>query len=213
LVEVDFQSIDGGVLNVRRGEASESYRLDAGLRLFRALDGSRSATSEVSLTTGDRVRMVAQDGRVTFLEVQHSRLGPSADRASRYFRWEVRLTPAELQKAIATHGSVGRVRDVEVRRLGVSGRVVELAVLGSEGELLLHGLKIRWALGLRENLFVVERELDAKGDVARFVFNGKGWGHGVGLCQVGAYGMAQAGARFDEILRHYYTGVRIEKAY
>jgi stage II sporulation protein D len=205
--------MDGGVLNVRQGEATASYRLDDGLRLFRALDGSRVAASQVSLSTGDRIRIVEQEGKVSFLEAQQSRLGPSADRTSRYFRWEVRLTPAELQKAVASQGGVGRVRDVAVRRLGVSGRVVELAVIGSDRELLLRGLKIRWALGLRENLFVVERELDEKGEVSRFLFTGKGWGHGVGLCQVGAYGMAKAGAPFEEILRHYYSGVRIQSAY
>lgn len=59
----------------------------------------------------------------------------------------------------------------------------------------------------------MDRELDARGAVQRFVFTGKGWGHGVGLCQVGAYGMALAGADYQDILRHYYTGVAIEKAY
>jgi stage II sporulation protein D len=107
---------------------------------------------------------------------------------------------------------VGTVRDVVPRRLGVSGRVVELAVLGSESELVLTGLKVRWGLGLRENLFVVDREVDPAGEVAHFVFTGKGWGHGVGLCQVGASGMAQAGSSYDQILKHYYTGVAVGPA-
>ena len=74
--------------------------------------------------------------------------------------------------------------------------------------------KVRWALGLRENLFVIDRERDAQGDVARFVFTGKGWGHGVGLCQVGAFGMAQAGSTYDadpEALLHRASA--LEKAY
>ncbi len=102
--------------------------------------------------------------------------------------------------------------DVVVRRLGVSGRVVLVAVRGTKGELLLRGLKIRWALGLRENLFVIDREQGVGGGgVERFVFTGKGWGHGVGLCQVGAHGMAQAGATFEQILKHYYSGVSLER--
>jgi stage II sporulation protein D len=72
---------------------------------------------------------------------------------------------------------------------------------------------VRWGLGLRENLFVVDRERDAEGAVERFVFTGKGWGHGVGLCQVGAFGMAQSGSSFDVILRHYYTGIQLEQSY
>jgi stage II sporulation protein D len=85
--------------------------------------------------------------------------------------------------------------------------------VGSNGELVLKGLKVRWGLGLRENLFVVNRETTAGGAVERFVVTGKGWGHGVGLCQVGAFGMAQAGATFDAILGHYYTGISLSRGH
>jgi stage II sporulation protein D len=88
-----------------------------------------------------------------------------------------------------------------------------LAVQGSAGEVVLRGLRIRAALGLRENLFVIERETDPKGAVEHFVVTGKGWGHGVGLCQVGAFGMAHSGATFDQILKHYYTGIQLDQAY
>ncbi len=215
LLRGEVDALSPGELRVRNTNpgGAASYRVDSGVRLFRSLDGSRAAVSQLSLIGGDKVNLVAPEGKLAFLEAEQSRLGAAADRTSRYYRWEVRLTPAEVEKAIARYGSVGRVRDVEPRRTGVSGRVVEMLVRGSVGDLLLKGLKIRWALGLRENLFVVDRERDAKGDVVRFVFTGKGWGHGVGLCQVGAYGMAQAGAKYEQILRHYYTGVRIDRAY
>ena len=107
------------------------------------------------------------------------------------------MTPAEVAGAIARYGSVGAVRDIVPKRLGVSGRVVELEVVGALGQLDLKGLQVRWGLGLRENLFVINRETGPRGDVERFVITGKGWGHGVGLCQVGAFGMAQAGSTFD----------------
>ncbi len=215
LLRAEVDALSAGELRVRKLNPGgiESLRVDAGVRLFRSLDGSRATVSELSLIGGDKVNLVAPDGQLAFLEAEQSRLGASADRSSRYFRWEVRLTPAEVEKSIARYGSVGRVRDVEPRRTGSSGRVVEMVVRGSAGDLALKGLKVRWALGLRENLFVVDRERDAKGDVARFVFTGKGWGHGVGLCQVGAYGMAQAGASYEQILRHYYTGVTIGRGY
>jgi len=77
---------------------------------------------------------------------------------------------------------------------------------------VLKGLEVRFALGIRENLFVIDRELAKDGSVRQFVFTGKGWGHGVGLCQVGAFGMAQAGSTYDEILKHYYTGVELVRA-
>jgi stage II sporulation protein D len=105
------------------------------------------------------------------------------------------------------------VKDIAPRRLGLSGRVLELAVLGTRGELLLKGPSVRAALGLRESLFVVDRERGESGAVERFVFTGKGWGHGVGLCQVGSFGMALSGSNYSDILRHYYTGITLAKAY
>src|SRR5262249_36188001 len=86
------------------------------------------------------------------------------------------------------------------------GRVVELQVTGSKGTFFIRGFRIRTALGIRENLFTVDRTHDAAGQVDTFIFSGKGWGHGLGLCQVGAYGMALRGKSYEEILHHYYPG-------
>jgi stage II sporulation protein D len=202
-----------GRLTVEREEGKpEELDLDPNLRLFRALDGNRMGASELHLISGEKVRFVLNDRRVPFLEAEQSRLGATNDRGSRVYRWEVRLTPDEVARAVARYGTVGTVRDVKPLRLGVSGRVVEAVIQGSDGELPLKGLQVRWGLGLRENLFVIDRERGADGSVARFIFTGKGWGHGVGLCQVGASGMAVQGATYDQILAHYYKGVRLRKA-
>ena len=207
-----FKELDGSSLTVTtQGDVTETFPLQKDVWLFRAFDGTRLGTSALSLMPGEKVQFVVSQDKVAFLEAEQSRLGVAADRTSRYFRWEVRLTPDEVAKAVERYGTVGRVTDVVPRRTGVSGRVVELTVVGAEGELVLRGLKIRWGLGLRENLFVIDRERRANGDVARFVFTGKGWGHGVGLCQVGAFGMAQSGATFEQILQHYYHGVSLHK--
>jgi stage II sporulation protein D len=213
LQTAEFRAASGGALSLKRGETQETRHLDPAVRLFRVLDGSRQAVSELQLAAGEKVRFVEREGRIVFLEAEQSRLGAAADRSSRYYRWEVRMTPDEVARAITRYGDVGTVRDVVPVRIGVSGRVVELAVIGTRGELGLKGLRVRWALGLRENLFVIGREVDEAGNVKRFVFTGKGWGHGVGLCQVGAFGMAQAGADYQSILKHYYSGVAVEKAY
>jgi stage II sporulation protein D len=198
-----------GTLSVLHGEAADSHPLDPAVRLFRDLDGAHEAVSELGLSVGDRVVYVERDGRVVYLEAERTAHGATGDYASRHYRWEARLSPADVARSLARYGSVGKVRDIVPKRLGVSGRVVELGVVGSEGELDLKGLQVRWGLGLRENLFVIERETGPRGDVKRFVIAGKGWGHGVGLCQVGAFGMAQAGSTFEEILKHYYTGIRL----
>jgi stage II sporulation protein D len=213
LVSAEFRGMSGGGLTVRTDKGEASLPIDLAARLFRSLDGTRLGTSELDLAEGDKVTFVAQGGRITFLEAQQSLLGASADRSSKYYRWEVRMTPDEVAKAISRYGSVGQVRDIVPKRFGVSGRVIEASVVGSDGELILDGLRVRWGLGLRENLFVIDRERDAAGNVTRFVFTGKGWGHGVGLCQVGSFGMAQAGSTFDRILQHYYTGISLRKEY
>ena len=77
----------------------------------------------------------------------------------------------------------------------------------------VRGGRIRSALGLREQLFVIDREYDDEGRVTEFVFTGRGWGHGVGMCQVGALGYARMGKSYKEILQHYYSGVQIERAW
>jgi stage II sporulation protein D len=213
LITADFREADAGSLVVVRGEEEQTYALDPSPRLFRALNGTRLATSELTLASGDQIRFVAHEGRVRYLEADQSLLGASADRTSKVYKWEVRLTPDELAAAIARYGDVGVVRDVTPRRFGVSGRVTELLVTGTDGDLVLRGLRVRWGLGLRENLFVIDRERDPTGAVRRFIFTGKGWGHGVGLCQVGSFGMAQAGSTYDRILQHYYTGITLQQAY
>jgi stage II sporulation protein D len=131
------------------------------------------------------------------------------DPAERGGSWEVRLRPGDVARAVARYGNVGRVLDLVPTRVGVSGRVVELRVIGSEGELDLRGQRVRLGLRLRESLFVLHKETGPLGELERFVITGKGWGHGVGLCQLGASGMARAGASFESILKHYYTGVAV----
>ena len=123
--------------------------------------------------------------------------------------WQVRLGPGDVERRVARYGSVGRVLDLVPTRVGVSGRVVELRVVGSEGEFALRGQRVRLGLRLRESLFVLHKETTVPDEVPRFVFTGNGWGHGVGLCQLGASGMARSGATFEEILKHYYTGIAI----
>jgi stage II sporulation protein D len=211
LADGEIAGLADGTLSVLHGEAADSHPLDAAVRLFRDLDGVHAGASELTLSVGDRVVYVERGGRIVYLEAEQAPHGATAEYASRHYRWERRLTPSDVARSLARYGSVGRVRDIVPKRLGVSGRVVELDVVGSEGQIDLKGLQVRWGLGLRENLFVVDRETGPRGEVRRFVISGKGWGHGVGLCQVGAFGMAQAGSTFEQILKHYYTGIRLSQ--
>ena len=76
----------------------------------------------------------------------------------------------------------------------------------------MRGLEIRRVPGLSENLFFAEPRIGSDGRISGFWFHGRGWGHGLGLCQAGAYGMAAAGSDYREIVAHYYPGVEIAPA-
>jgi stage II sporulation protein D len=66
---------------------------------------------------------------------------------------------------------------------------------------------------LREQLFVIDRVYSENDRVTGFIFTGRGWGHGVGMCQVGAYGLARQGFNVEQILKAYYTGIEVTKMY
>jgi stage II sporulation protein D len=103
------------------------------------------------------------------------------------------------------------VRQIAVTRRGPSGRAIEVRVTTDAAELVLSRFDVRQALELPDMLFTVQKARGASGE-PEFVFLGRGWGHGVGLCQNGAYGMAVSGASYDEILRHYYVNIDIVAA-
>jgi stage II sporulation protein D len=133
--------------------------------------------------------------------------------SSALFRWHTRISKEKLEKRLNEFYPIGDLVDILPRKRGISERVVELTILGAESQADVRGFKIRRVLGLRETLFVIDREYDKEGNIAHFNFLGKGLGHGVGLCQVGAFGMARSGADYKEILKKYYQGITISKIY
>jgi stage II sporulation protein D len=181
---------------------------------FFARKGGRAVPArELEIWPGDRLRYRTDgQGRIDLLELAPPVKGASDDRSAAVYSWEERKTRRELQAAINRRVSVGRLQDLQVIKRGVSGRVIELRVDGSRSSTTVHGFDVRRLLDLRESLMVIEVQRDADGKIEAVVFAGKGWGHGVGLCQVGAYGMAVRGASYQEILAHYYSGTVLEKA-
>lgn len=138
-------------------------------------------------------------------------LGATWDRFSRQRSWLVPKDAAALAQAAARQRPIGDLLALEPLEYGVSGRIVRLRLVGSEGSLEVRGLGVRRLLGLSDNLFFAEPRRDPSGRLTGFWFTGRGWGHGLGLCQAGAYGMAAAGADYREILTHYYAGVEIRR--
>ncbi|UCF66442.1 MAG: hypothetical protein JSV80_11665 [Acidobacteriota bacterium] len=159
--------------------------------------------------SGDRVELVARpDGALVLLAVRE-RGGVADDRSSARFRWVRARSRAELQRSLDAVSPVGALTGLSVGRRGVSGRVAALEVTGTGGRAVIEGFRLRRALDLPETLFTIDAQHEPNGLIRRVLFHGRGWGHGVGLCQVGAFGMAGRGASFREILQHYYTDVQM----
>lgn len=181
--------------------------------LFRTQEGETTPASRLYLLGGEAIQWVEKGGEIHFLEVAYPAISATLDRGSPYHRWHVRQTRRELEKRINEYYPIGELQNVVVQSRGKSRRVTELQIIGSESQVIVRGLKIRWVLGLRDTLFTVDREYDEGGRVTHYLFSGRGWGHGVGLCQVGAFRMGQAGASYKEILKKYYRDVKITREY
>lgn len=124
-----------------------------------------------------------------------------------YFRWKKTYTVDELSNIVNKRHAVGRIKSIRLGERGAGGRLEWVRIEGTKKTETIHKeLPIRQAFGgLPSALFV----LDSGG--GKYTFTGAGRGHGVGLCQHGARGMAERGSAYDKILQHYFTGVSIER--
>lgn len=136
-----------------------------------------------------------------------------------FYRWTIHYSQDDLAKLIArkTGRNFGIIKDLVPIERGKSGRLIKLKIVGSELTLTIgKELEIRKALSeshLYSSAFVVDKKSIVNGVPGEFVLTGAGWGHGVGLCQIGAAVMGAKGYKYDEILLHYFRGASIEKAY
>jgi stage II sporulation protein D len=112
------------------------------------------------------------------------------------------------------------LREVKVRKRSESGRVKELLVRTSKRSVVVYGDAIRWAVRrssngnppLRSTCFDVRVE-KGRGGITKVILRGRGFGHGVGMCQMGALGMSREGYGYEKILRHYYRGIELRRLY
>jgi stage II sporulation protein D len=139
-----------------------------------------------------------------------SRVLPGFDQETRdFYRWRVAYTAEELAELIKSRLGVnlGPIRDMQALARGPSGRIYRLKINGERDYVIIgKELEIRRALSrthLYSSAFVIDKESGC------FVLRGAGWGHGVGLCQIGAAVMANEGNTYAEILRHYYRGTTV----
>lgn len=136
-----------------------------------------------------------------------------------FYRWSVAYTQQELAALIREKSGIdfGEIVDLVPVERGASGRLIKLQIRGTRQTLTIgKELEIRRTLSpshLYSSAFIVERESVVDGIPQRFVLRGAGWGHGVGLCQIGAAVMGEEGYKYQEILLHYFAGATIEKLY
>lgn len=206
--EGHYLGLADGKLRVRRGDETLEVAIPPRLATFRQL-GDDGRGADLSLVPGDRVDLLWRGGALLAL-VQHVHpQGSSFDRTSKFASWQRFKSDRELAALVRQRYPGFPYSSFEVVSRGVSGRVGALELLGTDGRKeRVEGLAVRWTLDLPDTLFTAKRLTPNRGEPG-WLFTGRGWGHGVGLCQVGAYGMAVRGHDYRAILGHYYRGVRV----
>jgi stage II sporulation protein D len=206
-------SVDGKLV-IRTGRTDRQLNVRPDVFLFRDFGGTMYPVREAALVGGENVRYQLDSlGAVKYLEIEPTSTPTTAENMSPWVNWSRSGSAAEIQSRLSRYvRGIGTLYDLNVKQVGYSRRAVELEIIGSNGVKTLKGGKIRSALRLPEQLFVMNKRY-AGDRVASYTFTGRGWGHGVGMCQYGAFGLAKMGVKYDEIIRHYYTGVELREIY
>ena len=127
------------------------------------------------------------------------------------YRWTKWVSAAEIERRANRVKKIGKLVEIISLGRGISGRIDKLELFGVDGSLIVRGDRIRGILGdLRSNLFTFRPVIGKGGNPDYFIFTGGGWGHGVGMDQDGAAGMASAGYTYKQILSHYYPRATLE---
>jgi stage II sporulation protein D len=205
----------GSAINVKWGNRTQEFKFSQNPYLFRLDPGRTTPVSDLRIIGNEKLYFhVNAQGVIDFLEIELNPAGASSDRYSPLASWDTTLSrSAVAEKLRGLAGSIGDFRDLKPYKIGDSGRAVQIQIIGSRSSVVLNGYKVRNALNLRDTLFTLTREYSPDGSIASFTFHGRGFGHGVGLCQVGAFGMARSGRSYEDIIKTYYQGVQIRKAY
>ncbi|MBK7227767.1 MAG: SpoIID/LytB domain-containing protein [Ignavibacteriales bacterium] len=136
-----------------------------------------------------------------------------------FYRWTIEFTQSQLSDLIKRKSGIdfGQIKDLIPVERGLSARLIKLKIVGTKKTLTIgKELEIRRTLSethLYSSAFIVEKIGSKDGAPEKFILRGAGWGHGVGLCQIGAAVMAEQGFQFDEIAIHYFKNAALKKIY
>ncbi len=205
-------SVTGRRLMLKAEGKSTTYQLPAGIPVFRRVADRYQEMTSVPVMIGDRASLLQARGASAALIVQANVDGASFDRTSSFANWTRSYRADDLVTSINRRNPIQQLVDLRPITIDASQRVAEMEVTAEGGrKFILRGLPVRWSLNVPDNLFVFDKTRDADG-VDRYTFFGKGWGHGTGFCQVGAYGMAFRGWNAERILKNFYAGVELVQA-
>lgn len=182
--------------------ADRSEVLPQPMPLFEGWDGAVRSRRELTVYPGTRLERIREGDRVIALIARSDDGGGEADRRSSWRSWVRDRSFSE----VARHVGIADLEKLEITKRTPHGRVIGLRAVGRGGRTKTwSGFDVRRALQLPENVFSIQ-VVSASDGGRRFRFLGRGWGHGVGLCQNGSYGLARAGMTYDRILATYYPG-------
>lgn len=207
-----LMSWDGEKLNVRIGQEIQELQLNPDVAVFRRMGDERIPVDQGAWLGGESFDLRVVDGFVEALVYRPNLGSPSADRYSPLVRWQTHRTRRELDTAIRSL-NIGLLEDIRVLARGLSERVVRVEIRGTNGRSEISGSRLRTLLGLRDTMVYIDEERNRRRELLGMSFYGGGWGHGVGMCQVGAYGMAIDGAGAEDILKTYYRGIELTEVY
>jgi len=206
----------GGVMMLRSTKGKDQpIVVNHDAFLFREFGDHLYQVKSLVLVGGEPITFhINTRGEVDYVEARPPVNGASAERFSPFTNWTTELSLGEVQGRLGRSvRGIGSITDLRVAARGSSRRAIDLEVIGTQGVGHVRRGRIRSALGLREQLFVIDRIYSESNRVTGFIFTGRGWGHGVGMCQVGAYGLARQGYTVEQILKAYYTGIDLTKLY
>lgn len=202
-------AVSGRRISLKSEGRSTPHQLPASIPLFRRVGDRYQEMKSVPVMIGDRASILQTRSGPAAVIVQANVDGASFDRTSSFANWTRSYRADELVTTINRRNPIQQLVDLRPITIDASKRIAAMEVTAEGGrKFILRGLPVRWSLNVPDNLFVYDKTKDPDG-ADRYTFFGKGWGHGIGMCQVGAYGMAFRGWNAERILKNYYTDVAV----
>jgi stage II sporulation protein D len=209
-VDGSYRALAGRRLTLTVDGEERAVELPAGVATFRRY-GEALGAGDLALVPGDRLTLYRRGERVEAVVQEVDLDGVAYDRSSHWSSWSRFRSDRRLAELVEERYPGLGFTGFDLLGRGVSGRVGAIRIRGRGGKTVdVEGLAVRWTLDVPDTRFTVKRLSPDRGETG-YLFTGSGWGHGVGMCQVGAFGMAGRGHDYRRILQHYYTGVTLAR--